>query len=380
MHRIIYVTGVAVLSSTALLADFQYQQTTRITGGMVASMARFAGKKATEPPPTTVAVKGNRMVHVSSNTGEITDLDKETITHIDFDKKTYSVMTFEQMKQAMQDAMKRMQESKRSPEPAPAEGADKAELSFKASVQETGQSKPVNGVDAKEFILVMQMIGTDKQSGQSGAMNITNDMWMAPEVKGYEEIRDFERRMVIKMGSMLGPGAAGGVNPMAMMRPEMGKGLAEMAKEMSKLKGIPIMQITRMGATADGQPLPAASQAPELSSQGQMPSAGDMAGHAAGGAAAGAVENRLGRIGGIAGGLGGLGGLGRKKKQDQPQEQAAGSPQQQGAAAGGGLLFESTSEMSGFSSAPVDSVEIRSARQLQAGGAGDDPTPEVGHK
>src|SRR6476620_1861104 len=133
-YRIIYVMGIAVLSSTAVLADFQYQETTRITGGMAASMARFAGKKATEPPPTTVAVKGNRMVHVSSSRGEIIDLDKETMTHIDFDKKTYSVMTFEQMKQAMQDAMKRMQEQKNSPEPAPAEGADKAEVSFKASV------------------------------------------------------------------------------------------------------------------------------------------------------------------------------------------------------------------------------------------------------
>ena len=35
------------------------------------------------------------------------DLDAETITTINYEKKTYSVMTFAQMKQAMEEAIKR---------------------------------------------------------------------------------------------------------------------------------------------------------------------------------------------------------------------------------------------------------------------------------
>ncbi len=295
-------------------------------------MARFGGKQAAEPTVSTEAVKGNRMARISARTAQIIDLDKEAITHIDFDKKTYSVMTFAEMKQMMQDAMARMQGKKADTE------APKADLSFKASVKQTGKTKDVNGVNAQEYILTMVMNATDKQSGQGGAMNMTNDMWMAPEIAGYQEIKNFQRRMAEKMGTMMA-----GANPMAMMRPEMAGGMAEMAKEMSKLKGIPVMTVMRMGSTADGKPLPAASEAPELSSQSQvqMPSAGDIAGRAAASAA-------LGR-------LGGLGGFGKKKSpsQDQPSGDASPSGGQ-----GGGLLMETTTEMSGFSAATVDASKF----------------------
>jgi flagellar motor protein MotB len=41
-----------------------------------------------------------------------------------------------------------------------------------------------------------------------------------------------------------------------------------MAKEMSKLKGVPVMQVMRMGSTANGEPLSAASEAPLPASSG----------------------------------------------------------------------------------------------------------------
>ena len=46
------------------------------------------------------------------------------------------------------------------------------------------------------------------------------------------------------------------------MQPAAAQGMSDMVKEMSKLKGIPVEQIMRMGATANGEPLPAASEAP----------------------------------------------------------------------------------------------------------------------
>jgi hypothetical protein len=65
---------------------------------------------------------------------------------------------------------------------------------------------------------------------------------------------------------------------MAAMQPGSGEGMAEMVKEMSKLKGVPVMQVMRMGSTANGEALPAASEAPLPASNGpEMPSAGDVA-------------------------------------------------------------------------------------------------------
>src|ERR1700694_1434726 len=97
--------GVLVLLAclpACLLADFSYEQSTKITGGMMAGMMKFAGafsKQAREPIQSTVAIKGNRMVQSSKDRATVTDLDNETITEINFPKKTYSVVTFAEMKQ-----------------------------------------------------------------------------------------------------------------------------------------------------------------------------------------------------------------------------------------------------------------------------------------
>ena len=54
------------LAGSSLLADFTYQETSTITGGMMMSMMSVAGvfsKQAREPIQSTIAVKGDRMVH-----------------------------------------------------------------------------------------------------------------------------------------------------------------------------------------------------------------------------------------------------------------------------------------------------------------------------
>src|SRR5258708_36583756 len=94
------------------------------------------------------------------------------------------------------------------------------------------------------------------------------------------------------------------INPaMLAQYQDAGKGMAEMAKEMSKLKGRPGLQVMRMGMTADGTPLPAASEAP-LPAQPAgpvMPGPGGVARPSA----ASAISTRLGGFG--------RGGFGRRK-------------------------------------------------------------------
>jgi hypothetical protein len=130
-------------------------------------------------------------------------------------------------------------------------------------------------LDTKESILSMELEATDQQSGQKGSLAITNDMWLAPEIPGYSEVRDFNERYARKMGMIFGDIFK---PSMAAMQPGSAEGMAEMVKEMSNLKGVPVMQVMRMGATANGEPLPAASEAPLPASNGPaMPSAGDVA-------------------------------------------------------------------------------------------------------
>jgi hypothetical protein len=342
--------GVA-LAVAPLGADFSYEQTTKITGGAMAGAMRMVGafsKQAREPMKHTVMVKGDRMVTLSADTASITDLGKETITEVNFKNRTYSVMTFAQMQQAMAALREKLKSQK---------GAEQADVNFKASVKDTGQTKVISGLNVKEMILIMEMEVKDRQSSQGGAMEVVADMWLTPSIPGYDEVRNFHRRMAEKM-ALGAPGMGGALA----QQPGMMKGMAEVAKEAAKLDGVPVLQITRMGSSAQTMSdFSTAGQAQSGQQQQQQTpavrdAAGNAAGNTAGNAAAGAIGGRLGRAGGLAGGLGGLR---RAKKQEPPPEQAPPPPQQQEAppAQGGppaGMLMESTTELSSFSSAPAD--------------------------
>jgi hypothetical protein len=283
------------------------------------------------------------MAHINAERTEIIDLDKETITNIDHGKRQYWVVTFQQMKQQMEEAQKRAQEEQAKQQGAPQQSGNNPpppQMSFKVNVRNTGATKEVAGLDAKESILSMAVEATDQQSGQKGALAITNDMWMAPEIPGYSEVRDFNRRLALKMGMIFGDA----LRPsMAAMQPGSAQGMAEMTKEMSKLNGVPVMQVMRMGSTTNGQSLPAASEAPLPQANGpETPSAGEVAKESATSAIAGKL------------GLGGLGGFGRKKKQDQPPPEQSQTSQNGNQS----VLIESTVELKDFSSAAIEASQF----------------------
>ncbi|MFZ1942390.1 MAG: hypothetical protein WBG23_03900 [Acidobacteriaceae bacterium] len=345
--------GLSLLLPTATFADFHYEETTQVTGGSMMGMMKMAGtfsKQAREinaPNVSGVYVQGNRMARINPQTIEIIDLDKETITNIDLQKHTYTQMTFEQMRQQFQQAMQQMKERQAEQPSAPAQPQppSNVQLQFKVNVRNTGTTKQVSGLDATESILTMQMVGTDTTNGQQGAFAITNDMWMVPEIPGYGEIRDFYMRMGAKMGDMFSGSSLS--SSIAAMQPAASQGMSQMVKEMSKLKGIPVEQVMRMGATANGEPLPAASEAPLPPTQSAPPppSAGDVAQQSA----SSAVASKLGSFG-----IGGFGGFGHKKQQPPPPpaDDDSSTTQQAPTAT---VLMESTTQLTEFSSAPIDS-------------------------
>ena len=367
--------GLCSLIPGALFADFQYDEMTQVTGGSIVSIAKFAShfskdaRSITDPVNSTILVKGNRMARISPESTEIIDLDKETITTIYPDKKTYTVVTFQEMKQAMEEAMKKAQQQQASKEPAPptTNNTPPPEMKFDVKVTNTGASKDVAGLAAKESILKMTMQAKDRQSGQTGSIAMANDMWMAPEIPGYEEVREFNKRFAIKMGEMMAGTLPSFKSAMPAMQPGMMSGMSDMVKEMSKLQGVPVSQTMRMGTTVDGTPLPAASEAPLPKSNG--PSAGDVAGQAATNAtnaaandAASTTENKaashMGSFGSVATSLGGFGGFHKKKKDPAQDQQQPAQSGQAGAAAANqnfAVLMESTTQMTKYSSASLDS-------------------------
>jgi hypothetical protein len=348
-----------------LLADASYQETTQITGGSIVGLMKMAGTfssqahKADQPVTSSVYVSGNRMARVRPDGIDIIDLDQQTITHVDTAKHQYSTTTFEQMRQRIEEAQRQAAAKASQTKPGTdAQQPQNVDMSFDVHVKETGATKEVSGLSTKEAILTMALNATDKTTQQTGALGITNDMWLAPSTPAYDEVRAFDEKFAKQMGRVFNgyPGMAA-----LMGQPGAAKSMEELAKEVSKLKGVPVLQVMRMGSTANGQPLPAASEGPLPASTGPaMPSAGDVGQQTATSIAA----SKLGGLGAALGG-GGFGGFGHKKKAaDNGQAQPA-AAEGAGTAAtaenGGGqsapaanVLIESSTTLSDFSTAPVD--------------------------
>jgi len=349
MQRALFSLAV-VLPATLHAGDYTYQQTTQLTGGSLLHMMKTVGvfssqaRHMGDPVVSTIYLKDNRLANVSAESIQIIDLDKETVTQIDVQKKTYTVMTFAQMKQAIEAAREQMrQQAAAAPQPKPAANteAQNVKLTFDAKVRNTGVEKQVSGLDSTEAILTLTLNATDTQTQQQGSMAVTNDMWMVPEIPGYDQVRDFYMRFGEKMAdATVGLGAD--FSSLFAQNPGAGQAVSQMAEEMRKLKGVPIMQVMRVGTTLNGQPLPAASEAPlPPDNSPAAPTAGQVA-------KAGVGSMISSRLGGF--------GFGKKKSQDPPPADPNSDPNSNSAPAQptSAILMETQITTSSFSSAPVD--------------------------
>jgi hypothetical protein len=314
----------AALPAT-VLADFSYQESTQMTGGAVYNMLKIGGpltRGARAARISTVAVKGDRMAMTDKDSSTIIDLAAETITEVNLEKKTYTVATFEQIKQAMEKALAdaKKNEAKRNKE----KQDSNVDMKFKVNAKATGQTKTIEGMNAKELIVTMQLEAKDKDSGQSGATTIINDAWMA-NVKGYDEVKAFHIKMGQKLAGMFDP------SQMQMMatQPEMVQGLAQAAKEMAKVDGVPVSSVMKMGA---GDPEELAKAGDKKEDDKDKPKAGAVVGNAA----ASAVAGRFG--------------IGRKPAEEKKEDKKADDKSAPQAA----LLVEMTTQLSQFSTSAID--------------------------
>jgi hypothetical protein len=352
------LTGILLLAAATLPADFSYQETSTITGGALASMMKMAGafsRQAREPMRATIAVKGDRMAHRTEAQASIIDLAAQTVTNIDLKKKTYSVMTFDQMREMLAQLSQRAKEK------------DAPEMNVKVSADSTGKTRQIAGFNAKEIVIKMEMETADPKSGQKATTSITTDMWIAPTGRGYEEVRSFQKRMAEKLNWAPGGG-------MLMSNPEVMKGMAQVIKEMGKLDGMPVFMTMSMGGPGMPGAVPAGAGETQSGDSGRptvkstvdqagsdaVADAGDRAGDATANATGGGrLGSGLGSS--VSGALGRFGGFGRKKKQPQ-QEASAAQPAAKAAAPQGasssGSLLEMQTEYTGFSAGAVDGSQF----------------------
>jgi hypothetical protein len=297
---------------------------------------------------------------VGKDSIEITDLDKETVTHIDPVHKTYTVVTFAQMRQAFAQVPKQMQQAqdkaKQAPE-QPQQPKSDLKTSFDVSVKNTGVTKEISGLSAQEQLVTLQMHITDPNAPptQTNAVTyvVTTDAWITPDPPEVKEIQDFDKRFGQKlmegvdlsafkaqMTQMHGMSQNPGMSQMFAGKPGSSEAMAEMAKEMAKLQGTRVMEVTRMGGSGTG---PATAQNSAQTSE-PAPSA--------------APTNPNGSMSGMLGsalGSSALGGFHRKKAAQPATDTTTTTTAADGTQTTSTILMETTVQKSNFSQAPVSS-------------------------
>ena len=234
-YKTVPVSILSALLALPALADFSYQETTRITGGSMVRMMKMVpgGGKALDPQTSQVYLKGSKLATVTQENISIIDLDAETMTSVDMNKKTFAVITFQEMAQALEAAKAKMEAELKKQNRGQQADVD---MSFSVKVNETGQRKRISGYDTKEMEMLMEMQVSGQQNPGVGAMQFDISMWMTPDIDGYDQVRQFYLRMSQKMDWH--PRMAGLASAMS-MQPGMSQGMAEMMKEVQKLEGVP---------------------------------------------------------------------------------------------------------------------------------------------
>jgi hypothetical protein len=323
-------------------ADFKYSETTKITGGAMMGAVKFVSvfsknaKQAMAPTTRTVYVKGNQMRDEHSDGKiQIIDLQGKRFIEIDPQTKTYGIMTFEEMKQAMQRRQQEMQQKMKEEQAKHPEKAQNTNVKItpKFESNETGATRTILGLPTKEVKAKVEMLmesDDPKTQGQQVSTVLNNDQWIAEDVPGYGEIRQFYLKMAKELDWVPGQMMQGMANSNVQIS------LTELRKSnMAHITGMPMLSYVSMtmagsGASASGQAQPTPPPPPpQRHEDDSVPTT-----------ASGAVMK-------------GLGGMFKKKQQKQEESQAQNSAGANPASTPGSLMDMQT-EVTSFSADSLD--------------------------
>jgi hypothetical protein len=307
LRKKIVATLILTLVPGLGLADVTYEEKTDFSGMMGAFM------KATK---SSTRVSGNFMRTDNGSDATIIDLDSEKVITLDTKKKTFSVMTFAEMKKKMESAMAAMKGQKgQSAEAQKSPEASDASMKADVRVTDTGRTETIQGLACKQYLMELDMTVASEKEKQSGTMTTVTETWLTKSAPGQEEVNAFYAKMAAKMGTMtLAPALMGGGQG---QNPQLSADMQKMADEMKKMEGHSMRNVVYFGSP----------EAAKKEAMGQKPEGGG-------------------------GGGGGLGAMLKKMQQQGGQNQQEGS--QGGGEAEGGVMMKLITETTKIDTNRID--------------------------
>jgi hypothetical protein len=139
-------------------------------------------KNAFQDQNYSLFIKGPKMARLGGPYSSIYDLDAGTITTINNDKQTYTVQTFEELRQQLERMQERMNRG------------NGGNLDFDVKVETTGQKRDINGQSATETVMTM----TAKAGATNGQMIVKVHAWSIPPDAAMHEAVEYSKRLAEK--------------------------------------------------------------------------------------------------------------------------------------------------------------------------------------
>lgn len=171
------------------------------------------------------AVKGQKEMEARGGITSIKDFDAQTVTTIDHGARTYKVVRFSDL------------------------GSKAAMTDVQVNVESTGQKKTINGYNASQVLLTMQV--DVPQAQQPGAKaQVAVEIWVSRDVPGSQDLLAFYKRNAANWP------VAGAVGSSSMQQ-----AISKLQQQFAQLDGVPVMEVIRMQMGAAG---PNAAQAQQM--------------------------------------------------------------------------------------------------------------------
>ncbi len=173
----------------SLWGDVVYKQKMKMEmmGGMMQMEFQTTTFIKGDKQRTEMSSPSRNMIQVPG-TGEITiiRLDKGVVWTISPDTKTYTEMPLKEMFAPQSQVKGRKGQAKLNPP--------------KFEVQQTKESKLINGFKCQKVIMTMEGEAIDDERGKKISYSMSGDLWVAKGDKNLKELNDFQKRLSEKTG------------------------------------------------------------------------------------------------------------------------------------------------------------------------------------
>jgi hypothetical protein len=241
--------GILTLATSLARADITIERTTSVEGVGAMAFGNMSGTSKTtisgnkSRTDSDMKMKSKLVGFLARNavgpSAEIVLLDQDKLYHLNINKKEYTEMSFEQMRERLQKASDQLNSTDERKQPAAVDQSKCEWMPARADVKKTGEKAQFGGYDSERVVITAAQPCKDKETGSICEVALVLDNWMSTSFTESAEVQKFYQAYATRMG--LDPSGSQDISQRAKVLFSQYKGIwAEIATKMQGVKGYPV--------------------------------------------------------------------------------------------------------------------------------------------